>query len=389
MIELIINQKAEKIEVCVLEDGKICELYVYSDEKDNTMGNIYLGKVKNVVDGMQAAFIDIGMDKNAFISVKDAAPKVDVVKEKQVIDFKISDVIKQEASVLVQVKKVPTAEKGARVSTHITLPGDYLVLMPNFEVVTVSQKISSESEKDRLVNIIKNAIKPNFGVIIRTDAEGAKEEDLIKDLENLVKLWKKIEKKAKTEEICLVYDEHELVSKIGRDIINQKLDKIYINNSKLYKKFSDYLNKNQMKKNIPIEFMEVEDIVTEFGLKTELSSVDNRKVWLKNGGYIVIDKTEALTAIDVNSGKFVGNSDLEQTALKVNLEAAKEIMRQIRLKDIGGIIVIDYIDLNQKEHQNQIIEAMNEEVLKDRSRIDIKGYTELNLVELTRKRMNI
>lgn len=389
MIELIINQKSEKVEVCVLEDGKICELYIYSDEKDNTMGNIYLGKVKNVVDGMQAAFVDIGMDKNAFISVKDAVPKVDVVKEKQVIDFKISDVVKQDSNVLVQVKKVPTAEKGARVSTHITLPGDYLVLMPNFEVVTVSQKISSEAEKDRLTNIVKKVIKPNFGVIIRTDAEGAKEEDLIKDLNNLVELWKKIEKKAQEKEACLVYDEHELISKIGRDIINQKLDKIYINDPCLYEKFSDYLSKNEMKKNIPIEFMEVEDIITEFGLKTELLSVDNRKVWLKNGGYIVIDKTEALTAIDVNSGKFVGNSDLEQTALKVNMEAAKEIMRQIRLKDIGGIIIIDYIDLNQKEHQKQIIDAMNEEVSKDRSRIDIKGYTELNLVELTRKRMNI
>ncbi len=389
MIELIINQKSEKIEVCILEDGKICELYVYSDEKDNTMGNIYLGKVKNVVDGMQAAFIDIGMEKNAFISVKDAAPKVDVAKETQVIDFKISDVMKQNENLLVQVKKTPTTEKGARVSTHITLPGDYLVLMPNFEVVTVSQKISSEEERDRLVKIVDKVIQPGFGAIIRTDAEGAKEENLIKDLRNLENLWNTIEKKAKSEEVCLVYDEHELISKIGRDIINQKLDKIYVNNESLYRKFTEYLNKNETKKNIPIEFLNVKDIINEFGLKSELSSVDNRKVWLKNGGYIVIDKTEALTAIDVNSGKFVGNSDLEKTALDVNLEAAKEIMRQIRLKDIGGIIVIDYIDLNKKEHQKQVIEAMNAEILKDRSRIDIKGYTELNLVELTRKRMNI
>ena len=389
MIELIINSKTEKTEVCVLEDGKICELYVYSDEKDNTMGNIYLGKVRNVVDGMQAAFIDIGMEKNAFISVKDAAPKVDVVKETRVVDFKISDVIKPNTNVLVQVKKTPTVEKGARVSTHITLPGDYLVLMPNFEVVTVSQKISSEDEKDRLVKIVKNAIQPGFGVIIRTDAEGVSEKDLISDLEGLVKLWKNIEKKSSSSEISLIYDEHELISKIGRDIINQKLDKIYINNEKLYQEFLTYLNKNEMKKSIPVKFMQVSDIINEFGLKTELANVDNRKIWLKNGGYIVIDKTEALTAIDVNSGKFVGNSDLEQTALEVNLEAAKEIMRQIRLKDIGGIIVIDYIDLNKKEHQKQIIEAMNAEVLKDRSRIDIKGYTELNLVELTRKRMNI
>ena len=389
MSELIINQKDNKIEVCVLEDNSICELYVYDDEKDNIMGNIYLGKVRNVVDGMQAAFVDIGMEKNAFISVKDAVPKVDVVKEEQVIDFKISKIVKPNSNLLVQVKKMPTAEKGARVSTHITLPGNYIVLMPNFEVVTVSQKISSEEEKDRLVGIIKKRIPSGFGAIIRTDAEGVSENDLANDFNNVMDTWKKIEKKSKSEEISLVYDEHEVVSKLGRDLINQKLEKIYINSEKLYKEIKNYMELNEKKKNIPIELLKVDDIIEEFGLKTELLNVESRKVWLKNGGYIVIDKTEALTAIDVNSGKFVGNSDLEQTALEVNLEAAKEIMKQIRLKDIGGIIVIDYIDLNKKEHQKQIIEAMTAEVMKDRSRIDIKGYTELNLVELTRKRMNI
>lgn len=389
MSELIINQKDTKIEVCVLEENSICELYVYDDEKGNIMGNIYLGKVRNVVDGMQAAFVDIGMEKNAFISVKDAVPKVDVAKEEQIIDFKISQILKPNSNILVQVKKMPTAEKGARVSTHITLPGNYIVLMPNFEVVTVSQKISSDAEKGRLVEIIKKIIPSGFGAIIRTDAEGVSKDDLVNDFNNVMATWKKIEKKSKLEEIALVYDEHEVVSKLGRDLINQKLEKIYINSEKLYKEIKNYIDSNEKKKNIPIEFLKVDDIIDEFGLKTELLNVESRKVWLKNGGYIVIDKTEALTAVDVNSGKFVGNSDLEQTALEVNLEAAKEIMKQIRLKDIGGIIVIDYIDLNKKEHQKQIIEAMNAEVLKDRSRIDIKGYTELNLVELTRKRMNI
>ena len=389
MSELIINQRDNKIEVCVLEDNSICELYVYDEIKDNIMGNIYLGKVRNVVDGMQAAFVDIGMEKNAFISVKDAAPKVDVVREKQVIDFKISNVLKTNSNILVQVKKMPTAEKGARVSTHITLPGNYIVLMPNFEVVTVSQKISSDAEKDRLVEIVKEIIPTGFGAIIRTDAEGVSKNDMINDFNNVMNIWKEIEKKSKSEEISLVYDEHEVVSKLGRDLINQKLEKIYINDENLYNAIKEYISFNEMKKNIPIELLQVDDIIEKFGLKTELLNVENRKVWLKNGGYIVIDKTEALTAIDVNSGKFVGNSNLEQTALEVNLEAAKEIMKQIRLKDIGGIIVIDYIDLNEKEHQNRIIEAMKSEVLKDRSRIDIKGYTELNLVELTRKRMNI
>ena len=389
MSELIINQNSNKIEVCVLEEKSIRELYVYDEEKDNIMGNIYLGKVRNVVDGMQAAFIDIGMEKNAFISVKDAVPKVDVVREKQVIDFKISNVLKPNSNILVQVKKMPTAEKGARVSTHITLPGNYIVLMPNFEVVTVSQKIFSDVEKDRLVEIVKGIIPTGFGAIIRTDAEGVSKNDILNDFKNVMNVWKEIEKRSKAEEIALVYDEHEVVSKLGRDLINQKLGKIYINDEKLYEAIKEYISSNEMKKNIPIELLKVDDIIDKFGLKTELLNVKNRKVWLKNGGYIVIDKTEALTAIDVNSGKFVGNSTLEQTALEVNLEAAKEIMKQIRLKDIGGIIVIDYIDLNKKEHQKQIIEAMNEEVFKDRSRIDIKGYTELNLVELTRKRMNI
>lgn len=389
MSELIINHKDDKIEVCVLEDNSICELYVYDDEKNNIMGNIYLGKVRNVVDGMQAAFVDIGMEKNAFISVKDAAPKIDVTKEKQIIDFKISKIVKQNSNVLVQVKKMPTLEKGARVSTHITLPGNYLVLMPNFEVVTVSQKINSEVERNRLLEIVRAIIPQNFGAIIRTDAEGVSKNELVNDFNAVMEKWMEIEQKSKTNEIALVYDEHEIVSKIGRDLINQKLERIYINDKKLYEDIKKYTSFNESKKEIPIEFLNVKDIIDEFGLKTELLNVTSRKVWLKNGGYIVIDKTEALTAIDVNSGKFVGNSDLEQTALEVNLEAAKEIMKQIRLKDIGGIIVIDYIDLNKKENQDKIITAMNAEILKDRSRIDIKGYTELNLVELTRKRMNI
>lgn len=390
MSELIINQKKDKIEVCVLEDNSICELYVYGENKDNIMGNIYLGKVRNVVDGMQAAFVDIGMEKNAFISVKDAIPKVDITKEEQIIDFKISKVLSPDEKILVQVKKTPTYTKGARVSTHITLPGNYLVLMPNIEIVTVSQKISTEQEKDRLVNIVRKFLPNNYGVIVRTDAEGASEEELKEDLNKLLKQWSEIlQKVEKNNEISLLYNEHELVSKVGRELIDQKLEKIYVNDKSIYQEIKIYMAEKSEKLSIPIEYMQVEDIINEFGLSSELLEANNRKIWLKNGGYIVIDKTEALTAIDVNSGKYLGNSNLEQTALEVNSEAAKEIMKQIRLKDIGGIIVIDYIDLNKKENQKKIIEIMKNETQKDRSRIDIKGYTELNLVELTRKMMNI
>ncbi|MBQ8299434.1 MAG: Rne/Rng family ribonuclease [Clostridia bacterium] len=390
MSELIVNQKKDKVEVCVVEENSICELYIYGEEKENIMGNIYLGKVRNVVDGMQAAFIDIGIEKNAFISVKDAIPKVDVTKEEQIIDFKISKVLSPEDNLIVQVKKTPTQMKGARVSTHITLPGNYLVLMPNIGIVTVSQKISTEKEKDRLVKIVEKFLPDNYGVIVRTDAEGVSEEVLKDDLNKLIEQWEQILKKSnEINKVSLLYDEHELVSKIGRELINQKLEKIYVNDKNIYHQIKEYIAGKSENLAISIEFMEVEDIIDEFGLTSELLDANSRKIWLKNGGYIVIDKTEALTAIDVNSGKYLGNSNLEQTALEVNSEAAKEIMKQIRLKDIGGIIVIDYIDLAQKENQQKIIEIMKNETSKDRSKIDIKGYTELNLVELTRKMMNI
>lgn len=390
MSELIINKKDNNYEVCVLENGSICESYKYNEENDNIMGNIYLGKVKNVVDGMQAAFIDIGMKKNAFISIKDALPKVDIVKEKQVITTQISKVLKQDQYILVQVKKMPTEEKGARVSTHITIPGNYIVLMPNIEIITISQKIIDNKEKDRLVNIIKNILHKGYGAIIRTDALGISKEQLEQDIKELLDTWKDIVSKTnKGDEIKLLYNEHELASKVGRELINQTLDKLYVNDAAIYEKLKKLLEKKDTEGRIEIELFENEDIINKFGLKTELEAVDSRKIWLKCGGYIVIDKTEALTAIDVNSGKYIGNSNLEQTALEVNKEAAIEIMKQIRLKDIGGIIIIDYIDLINKEDQCKIIDIMKNEALKDKSKIDIKGYTELNLVELTRKMMNI
>ena len=389
MSELIVNKNGTEVNICILEDNVVCELYTLEAEQKNIMGNIYMGKVRNVVDGMQAAFIDIGKEKNAFISIKDALPKVDVVKEEQVIDSKISEVLKVGDNVLVQVKKAPTVDKGARVSTHITIPGNYVVFMPNTNIITISQKIESEDEKDRLVAIVKNNLPENCGAIVRTDADGINEERLISDIKHLVELWNNIKNKAKKcEETKLLYNEHELVSKITRELINQKLTNIYVNDKEMYEELRQSLEKKNLLDTTAIELVN-EDIIEKFGLGTQILEAAYRKIWLKCGGYIIIDKTEALTAIDVNSGKYIGNSNLEETALEVNEEAAKEIMRQIRLKDIGGIIIIDYIDLLKKENQEKIIQIMQEEVKKDRSKIDIKGYTELNLVELTRKMLNI
>ena len=389
MSELIVNKSDSEINICILENNVICELYTAEAETKNIMGNIYLGKVVNVVDGMQAAFVDIGNEKNAFISIKDALPKVDLVKETQVINSKISEVLSVGKYIIVQVKKTPTSEKGARVSTHITLPGNYVVLMPNTNIVTISQKISSEEEKDRLVKLVKEVLPENYGAIVRTDADGIDDEKIKEDLEQLVNLWKDtIQKAENCEKVTLLYNEHELISKITRELLNQKLEKIYVNDEFFYTNLNNALIKKNLIKTTQIELLD-KDIIAEFGLGSQLQEVTSRKIWLKCGGYIIIDKTEALTAIDVNSGKYIGNSNLEETAFEVNEEAAREIMRQIRLKDIGGIIIIDYIDLLKKENQDKIIEIMQAEVSKDRSKIDIKGYTELNLVELTRKMLNI
>ena len=261
--------------------------------------------------------------------------------------------------------------------------------MPNTNIVTISQKISSDKEKDRLVNLVKSILPENFGAIVRTDADGVEDNKIKEDLEQLVELWKNIILKSQNcEKAALLYNEHELISKITRELLNQKLEKIYVNDEYFYSNLKEALIKKNLINTTSIELME-KDIVSEFGLGMQLAEVTSRKIWLKCGGYIIIDKTEALTAIDVNSGKYIGNSNLEETAFEVNEEAAKEIMRQIRLKDIGGIIIIDYIDLLKKENQDKIIEIMQAEVSKDRSKIDIKGYTELNLVELTRKMLNI
>ncbi len=386
MSELIISKRNGKTDVCVLENGSICEIYSYEQGEESILGNIYTGRVKDVVNGMQAAFIDIGLEKNAFISIKDAIKKVDVTKEEQNIDFKISDVLKPDEKILVQVRKVPTSIKGARVSTHITIPGNYVVLMPNTNIITVSQKIENKSERERLVEIVKDVIPENFGAIVRTDAENIEKAKIQCDVEELVKKWKNIcDVYEKDDDVQMLYNEHELISKISRDLINKQTSKIYVNDDKTLEELKETVGVCDIK----FELIKQEDIFESLGLVGEFENAHKRKIWLKCGGYIVIDKTEALTAIDVNSGKYVGNKNLEETALNVNKEAAIEIMRQIRLRDIGGIIVVDFIDLLDKNNQAQILETMIEEAKKDRSKIDIKGYTELNLVELTRKTVNI
>ena len=240
-----------------------------------------------------------------------------------------------------------------------------------------------------MLNTIENVLPNGYGAIIRTDAENISEEKIETDIKKLVKKWNSIKfNYEKSETNSMLYDEHELISKIGRELVTQKIDKIYTNNLEIYEEIKSYISKKEFIKKIAIEISEG-DIIEKFGLKTQVIEANNKKIWLKCGGYIVIDKTEALTAVDVNSGKYVGNSNLEETALIVDKEAAYEIMKQVRLKDISGIVVVDFIDLQSKEDQAKIVNIMENEALKDRSKIDIKGYTKLNLVEFTRKMTNM
>lgn len=381
MKSILVNKREEQLIVCVLDDGKISERYIFSEFIDNLLGNIYVCKVDKIIDGMQAAFVDIGKEKRAFISVKDALPKVDVVTEKQREIEKMSFVLNEGQTLLAQVKKEPTDEKGARISTHITLPGKYIVLMPDTNIITISQKIENEIERNRLKEIVKNNLEENYGAIVRTEAEDLEEELIQEDINDLIKLWQNIKYQyEKDDSIRLIYSGYEVADFIVRELVDKNTDKLYVNDAKIFEKIKTKLSA------IEVEFYE-EDLLEKFGLITEYSKIEDRKVWLKCGGQIVIDKTEALTAIDVNSEKCIGKKDLETTIFKVNSEAAVEIMRQLRLKDIGGIIVIDFIDMKEEEHKEKILEIMKKEAKKDRSIVSIHEFTKLNLVEMTRKKV--
>lgn len=379
---VIINKEKTQTVVCVLENQKIVEKYVFLNSNETLNGNIYACKVVDIVDGMQAAFVDIGEEKKAFISLKDAMPKVDETVEKYVENKKISEVLKSNQMILAQVKKEPIKEKGAKISTHITLPGKYIVLMPNTSIITISQKIESEEEKERLKEIAKKVILPGYGAIIRTDAENISEEKLREDILATMSLWESIENKYKSlESVSKIYSCFNMCDFAIRDIVSKNTEKVYTNDLNIYE---EILKKSQ----VAVELCENENIIEKFGLLTEYMKIEDKKVWLKCGGQIIIDRAEALTAIDVNSGKFTGKEELENTVFKVNVEAAIEIMKQLRLKDIGGIIVVDFIDMKNKEHREAILEILKKEAKKDRSKVIVYEFTKLNLVEITRKKVH-
>ncbi len=391
MKEIIINvDKQQNKTIMLVENGNLIERYLENEDTKRLEGNIYLGRIQNVLQGMQAAFVDIGENKNTFIHLKDILPKLDTKSNKPdevVKRSNIKDVVKVGMPILVQVKRDSTNKKGARVSTHINLPGRFCVYMPDADFITISQKIEDENEKKRLIKIIENNMPKNAGIIVRTSAIGKKEKEIVEDIKCLEEKW--IEIKNASDDVKdfpkLVYKNPGIVKRILVDLVDQDVERIVVNDKKQYEQIQEIVKDSSA--GIGVVFKDDECLFDMYNIATQLERLDNRKIWLKCGGFITIDKTEALTAIDVNSGKYIGSKSLEQTVYTVNKEASIEIAKQLRLRDIGGIIIIDYIDMKEEEHKEKIVSVLKENLKKDRSKTQIVGFTELNLLEMTRKHM--
>ena len=388
-----VNENGNKI-VALVENGKMVEKYDEDEKHRRLEGNIYIGRVENILYGMQAAFVNIGEGKNTFIHIRDIIPKASNEtgnKDEVLSKHDIKNYLRVGMPILVQVKKDSTNKKGARVSTHISLSGRFVVLMPNAEFITVSQKIEDVKEKERLKKIVKNNIPEGYGAIVRTSAIGKNETQISSDIQMLVSKLKDIlDKYEKTKNTkCkpqLIYKNEGIVNRLLVDLIDQKITKIWTNSDEELKKIEDMVKNTNNQEKVKIE-LKKDNLLSLYDLNSQIEKMEKRKIWLKCGGFITIDKIEALTAIDVNSGKYIGSKDLEQTVFVVNKEASIEIAKQIRLRDIGGIIIIDYIDMEKQETKNKIAEILKENLKKDRSKTQIIGFTPLDLLEMTRKHM--
>ena len=393
MQEILINVDKDRKNIMLVENGKLIEKYEENNEKDKLEGNIYLGVVENVLPGMQAAFVDIGKEKNTFIHIRDIVPKVSNEtgnKNENFKDYNISDYLKSKMPILVQVKKDSSNKKGARISAHLSIPGRFVVLLPDEKFVTLSQKIDDEKERIRLKQIAETNLPKEYGAIVRTSAIDKSDKEIAEDIKKTIFKYTVIKKKYDTElqkgkniKPKLLFKSEDATQRLITDLMDQDLQRIVTNDEKTYQEVQDKLKEEN--KEIKVEMQD--NILGMYNLSKQLEDLENRRIWLKCGGFITIDKTEALTAIDVNSGKYTGKKDLEQTIFTVNKEATIEIAKQLRLRDIGGIIIIDYIDMQSKESENKIIELLKENLKKDRSKTQIVGFSKLNLLEMTRKHM--
>jgi ribonuclease G len=401
---LIINVSREESRVALLEGGQVVELYIERKRDASLVGNIYKGRILKILPGMQSAFIDIGLEKAAFLYVGDIMTEMDAfyspfleadTEHNDTIPkhgnggLSIEELIREGQDILVQVSKDPIGTKGARVTSYITLPGRYVVLMPNVEHVGISRRIEDEDGRQRLKEIALEIKPKGYGLIMRTASDSGTKEDIRKDMEFLILLWENIQsRKDKVSAPNLLYNDLDLVFRSVRDFMTQDVERMVIDSPEECERVRDFASTYFPGLMERIELHEgKEPLFDAFGIELDISRALGRKVWLKSGGYIVIDQTEAMTVIDVNTGKFVGKESLEDTILKTNLEAVKEIAYQIRLRNLGGIIVIDFIDMEILENRDKVFSAFVEAMKRDRAKNTIYNISELGIIQMTRKRV--
>ena len=384
--ELMISVDAFETRAAVLEDRELVEVYLERREAPSIVGNIYLGRVKDILPGMQAAFVDIGVERNAFLYVEEI---VFPGKNEDEPMPPIQHLLKPGQDILVQVIKEPMDAKGARVTTQVTLPGRYLVLLPYSDFVGTSRRLPEE-ERRRLKETCEQIKPRGEGLIARTAAEGADLIDLRADLKRLLLYWRKIGRKVRdAAPVQLIYQEPQLALRIVRDLFSPEFRRLVIDSKEDYDAITDFLGSTdpELAKRVEL-YSERLPLFDKYNINQDIENAMKRKVWLRSGGYISIDHTEALTAIDVNTGKYVGKTTLEQTIFKTNLEAAGEIVRQLRLRDIGGIIVIDFIDMQDPDNREEVSRVLNEALASDRTKTRVIEISKLGLVEMTRKNVS-
>ncbi len=388
--EIFANIEATETRVAVMQDGTLANLFI--ERSEPVAGNIYKARVNNVLPGMDAAFVEVGLERNAFLHVADIrSQRLDgeEVEEESFGKGAIAERLRTGQEILVQVTKEPMGTKGARVTTYVALPAHYLVLMPTVNYVGVSRRITAEGERKRLRQIAERIRPEGMGVIVRTAAEGADEKVLADDVAFLQQMWGRVLERARANRApALVYQDLRLIRRVVRDLFTEEVDRFVVDSPEEYSRVADLLASfaPQLRDRLVLH-QAGEPVFERYGVEREIDRALRRRVWLKSGGTIVIDRTEALTVIDVNTGKYVGKTDLASTILRTNLEAVGEIVRQITLRDIGGMILADFIDMEDEGHRRLVLDALDEAVKRDRAKLHVIDLTALGLVEITRKRV--
>ncbi len=399
MTELVINTSPLETRIALLEDKRLTELNVERQESRSVVGNIYKGRVDAIVPGIQAAFVDTGFERNGFLYVSDIAGSEGTGD----FDFvegtarprgrrrapSIESMLNKNQNIMVQVAKDTLGTKGVRLTNFVTLPGRYLVLMPTVKNLGVSRKIESDKERDRLKGILKSIRPQGVGLIMRTAAEGKSKKDFESDLKYLMKEWSKAKKRMESMKApCLIHEDLGPVLRVVRDSFTQDVQKVTVDADTEYSRILNFLDTfaPNLKKRVKL-YRQRRPIFEKYGIEDEIAKALHRKVFLKSGGHICIDQTEALIAIDVNTGRYTGKKHLEDTVLKTNLDAADEIARQVRLRDLGGIIVIDFIDMQYERNKRELIKRLQDALKHDRAKTTVSEVNELGMIEMTRKRV--